>query len=167
MDGHWSAELFQEFTLQGQLSKHRLLRVNLSNVPGTLAPGDESGQAVVAPNAITLGDGGPHFIMSSESPDNSHSYGFEWALSVRGVSNSAGNGPFTVTVWEMIGTSTRNDPAGALTLPIWAAMAPNAAVLTEQLFHSFDVNATAIRFQIDDGAAVGLNRSVIIAFCEL
>jgi len=167
MDGHWNAGLYNEFTQQGQLSKHRLLRVNLSNVNGTLAPGDESGQAVSAPPTILDGDGGPHFIMSSETPDNAHAFGFEWALSVRGVSNSAGNGPFTVTIWEMIGTSTRNDPAGVLIVPIWAAMTPNAGVLVEQLFHSFDVNATAIRFQIDDGAAVAGNRSVIIAFCEL
>lgn len=172
---------------QSKLVRHRLLIVS----PGTDIslgwPGEcASGFASLDPNTIAPGttnpisprgnEGGPHFVMSGETPDESHSYGFEFTLFTRGLgspANPATGDGYDVTIWVLI--SNTQQPGGIAT-PIWAAMASNLVASTppnginvDQLWHSFDVNAEAVRFQfgnlIDDPATV--NNSIGIAFSEL
>ena len=166
MDGKWNSGLLQEHTSQGKLSRHRLLRVNLSNLAGVVADGDASGLASANPTGILTSDGGPHFIMSARTPDESHAYGFEFFLSTLGIATPA-TPTYTVTVWELIGTTIRVDQTAAL-FPVWASLLPLAGINNSELYHTFDVNACAVRFQIQDqDPDPAANRSVIIGFCEL
>lgn len=166
MDGQWNAGPAVEATTQAELSRHRLLRVNLSF---NKEPGDASNNAQEDPNGIGPGndnDGGPHFILSSVTPDNSHCYGFEFVLFTQGITPAA-TAPFTVTVWELIGNTQLADPAVA-TVPIWAALLPVTPVGINELWHTFDVNACAIRFQIvDEDEDQNASRSVVIGLAEL
>lgn len=147
------------------MSKHRLLRVNLSDA-GLMAAGDASSYGSTTPLSINDGvQGGPHFVLSSVTPDNSHCYGFEFGLFAEGLANLA-TGPFDVTVWVLIGNSPRMDQTAVL-IPMWMAM-DTVSVGYNEAFHSFDVNASAIRFQIvDDVPDTTVSRSVIIALAEL
>ncbi len=161
-DGLWNSGLGRESTQQAELSRHRLLRINLS---ATLFPGDASGLGQQSPNASTE-DMGPHFVLSAVTPDNSHCYGFEFCLFAVGPTSTFATAPFEVTIWALIGTSVIQNSVGS-GLPVWAAMA-TATVGYNELFHSFDVNACAIRFQIEDSAEdQAASRSVIIALSEL
>lgn len=179
MDGLWSGGALAEKIQQSKFVRHRLLIVSPGTNLGAPWPVDAaSGFASVNPNNFGPGtvnpfsnrgqEGGPHFVMSGETPDESHTYGFEFTLFVNALTTPAlaAVGGYTVTIWVLI-TNTQ-DPYG-FQAPVWAAMAPQTGVLVEQLWHSFDVNAEAIRFQItnlaDDPAAN--NESIGIAFSEL
>ncbi len=164
MDGLWNAGKLREQTQQAELTKHRLLRVNISTL-GLTEPGDASSAASANPTGILIADGGPHFIMSPLTPDNSKTYGFEFCLSTIGISPSA-TGPFTVTIWALVGTSTVQDQVSNL-FPTWAALS-SSTVAVNELWHSFDVNAAALRFQIESADAdQSASHSVMIAFSEL
>lgn len=166
MDGKWNSGLGQETNRQAELSRHRLLRVGLSTT-GLVLPGDASGYAGTIPTSIPTIDGGPHFVMSSRTPDNSHAYGFEFCITNRNFSTQSGTAPFEITVWELIGNTIIADQ-NAPFIPVWASFLPVTGVNYNELYHSFDCNATALRFEIDDAAAdQTVARSVMIAFCEL
>lgn len=149
--------------------RHRLLQVNLSNA-GTLFTGDASSWASQDPNTLVNlnQEGGPHFDFSPETPDGSHTFGFEWTLFNNGIQTPAvpdATG-FIVTIWELIGNA---QSGSTISSPIWASFLPRTNVNYRELYHSFDVNATAIRFQITNvsGVGPGLESSIGIAFAEL
>jgi hypothetical protein len=174
MDGLWNAGIFNEQTKQQQLSRHRLLRINLSTT-GLILPGDASSYGGLSPvdvsgaplTAAFLGTG-PHFVLSQETPDGSHTYGMEFCISTIEtipIANRA-TPPYTVTVWALVGTSVIRSATGSFS-PIWAALAP-VTVANNELFHTFDINASAIRFQIVDARADQTTaKSVLIAMSEL
>lgn len=178
-NGIWNGTAAGETLLQSKLTRHRLLVVSVGTDIGLPWSAEaSSGFASLDPNTISpdthnpLSDrgpeGGPHFVMSGETPDESHTYGFEFSLFTKGLNFGAdpGAGGYTVTVWVLI--SNTQDPMGAVT-PVWAAMAPNTGVAVNEMWHSFDVNAEAIRFQIGNLAVdpATANLDVGIAFAEL
>lgn len=185
-NGIWTGSASGELLRQSKLIRHRLLIVSPGTDVASPWPGEcASGFASLDPNTIAPGtvnpnsdrggpEGGPHFVMSGETPDESHTYGFEFTLFTRGLGNPAnpatGDG-YDVTIWVLI--SNTQQPGGTAT-PIWTAMASNLVadgngINADQLWHSFDVNAEAVRFQfgnlIDDPSTV--NESIGIAFSEL
>lgn len=179
--GIWGASENVEKLQQSDLIRHRLLVVSPGSNNGAPWPTDcASGFASLDPNTIGPGthnpftdrgpEGGPHFVMSGETSDESHTYGFEFCLldssNFLSVPALAGAGGYTVTIWVLI--SNTQDPYGANT-PEWAAMATNTGVNARELWHTFDVNAEAVRFQITnlaDDPTVN-NESIGIAFAEL
>lgn len=166
MDGLFNGTFGNEATQQPKLIKHQILQVNLSTT-GLKAPADASGNAGQSPLALsTTADAGPHFVMSHETSGGDPAFGFEFALYLTGV-NPAATAPFAVTVWELIGTSAVQDQSVAVTA-LWASFATQTGINTAELYHSFDVDATALRFQIADSAAdATASRSVIIVFAEI
>lgn len=169
MDGLFNAATAQkESTVQSSISKHRILRFNLSTT-GLKNAADASSYGASDPTGLTpnaLPEGGPHFILSPTTPDNSHTYGFEVAFSIAGIDpDQAAATTLTITPWILIGTGAQGVGAGRA---FWAAMATITGASVDELYHSFDVNASAIRFQVDDGnVETGTSRSIICAFCEL
>lgn len=178
-NGLWVGGLAAEKLQQSQLVRHRLLIVSVGTDVSQPWPLEAaSGFASLDPNTISPDthnpnsdrgvEGGPHFVMSGETPDESHTYGFEFALFTRGVTNPADpdTGGYTVTVWVLI--SNTQDPYGFQT-PVWAAMQAQTGIQVNQLYHSFDVNAEAVRFQIDNLVVdpATSNLSIGIAFAEL
>ena len=163
-DGIWSSGPNVEDAPQSGLIKHRLLRINLSSA-GLLNPGDASSLGEVEP-ALFPGDpsAGPHFVMSPRTPDQSKTFGAEFALFP--PSTNFATAPFDVTVWVLIGTSTIVSQPAPPT-PLWANMVTISALPYQQLVSTFDINAEALRFQIVDAGVAASNRSVIIAFSEL
>lgn len=177
--GIWSGTVAGEKIQQSELVRHRLLVVTPGTNVALQWPADAaSGFASVDPNTISPDthnpisdrgpEGGPHFVLSGETPDESHTYGFEFALFTRGLAAPAlpDTGGYTVTIWVLI--SNTQDPNGFNT-PIWAAMFPNTGVNVDELWHTFDVNAEAIRFQFDnlDADPDVTNLSIGIALAEL
>jgi hypothetical protein len=174
MDGLWSGAGASEPTQQADFIRHRLLCVNVSNI-GFQNPIDASSYASVDPNLMFAAanwappQGGPHFVMSPETPDSSHSYGFEFALFVP-VPVTLDNliplaGGLTVTWWELIGNTQMTD---GLFIPTWASFASRTGVNFRELYHSFDVNPCALRLQITNVTQPIVDGgSVIIAFSEL
>lgn len=174
-DGLWNARgsganaSGVESIRQASLSRHKLLTVCLSTV-GTKGPLDSSSYASVNPNTIlsnTNNEGGPHFILSPETPCGTKTVGFEWTLFASGLFSvetaaTPGVGGFTVTIWELIANTQIGDISF---MPIWASFEPKTTVGLQELYHSFDVNASAIRFQVEN--AVDLESSLTIALCEL
>jgi hypothetical protein len=180
-NGIWSASENAEKLQQSDLVRHRLLVVSTGSNIALPWPADAaSGFASLDPNTIGPGthnpssdrgpEGGPHFVMSGETPDESHTYGFEFCLmnTSNFLSTPAlpGVGGYTVTIWVLI--SNTQDPYGADT-PEWAAMLTQTGVNARELWHSFDVNAEAVRFQIANLAndPTVNNESIAIAFAEL
>lgn len=178
-NGIWSGTTSGERIQQEQFVRHRLLIVSVGTDLALPWPeGSASGFASVDPNTIAANthnpnsdrgpEGGPHFIMSGETPDESHTYGFEFSLFTKGlnVPTTPGVGGYTVTIWVLI--ENTEDPYGLFT-PVWASMAPLTGVLENQLFHSFDINAEAVRFQIGNLAnnPSTVNEQIGIAFAEL
>lgn len=165
MDGLWNSTRASEKLYQKNLTRHRILTVNTSPA-GVVNELDASSYASVAPNsgAIPFPEGGPHFHLSPETPDGRPTLGFELTLGTSFPlalsANFAGAG-FDVTVWVLIANTTQ--PQG-LFLPKWASFATQTGVQFDQLFHTFDVNATAIRIQI---ANVAVQGSVVIQMAEL
>lgn len=137
-------------------------------------PRDASSHASMDPNVMVgfAPEGGPHFILSPETPDGSKTYGFEFAIvttQAMPLAQAADPlpGGFTLTWWEMIGTT--QEPESTFP-PIWASFLPQTGVNVNELYHSFDVNATALRLQITNVTPVGPGGpggSVLIMFSEL
>lgn len=177
-NGLWSGGASAEKVQQNDFVRHRLLIVSPGFFAGPWPVEAASGLASLDPNTISPGtvntfsnrgvEGGPHFIMSGETPDESHTYGFEFCLfsTAQLAFATPAVGDFTVTIWVLI-TNTQ-DPSGFNT-PTWAAMAPQTGVAVDQLWHTFDVNAEAVRFQFGNLATdpATINQSVGIAFAEL
>lgn len=175
-DGLFTGQGRQEQLQQAELIRHRLLRINTS-AEGYKNGQDSSSYASVNPNDLNLAvnystpEGGPHFVMSPRTPDDSKTYGFEFALSRLGITGAEQViplvGGYTVTWWELLGTSF--DPSGAFQ-PIWASFASRTGVNDNELYHTFDVNATALRIQITNVQAVpaaGIRGSILLFFSEL
>lgn len=188
MNGIWSASPASEEIRQSKYSRHRVITVNTGQ---TFAAGwnasDWSGMASMDPNTIApnthvpgAGDrgpeGGPHFVMSGVTPDDSHTYGFEFALFVVGIL-PVGNralpavGGYTVTVWELVAATQYPGGPGASSAftPVWISFDVQTGVGLQEAWHSFDCNAAALRFQITNLAADPAvnNFSINIAFTEL
>lgn len=179
MDGLWSGTAAGENLRQAQLTRHRLLIVS----PGTdvTAPWPDeaaSGFASLDPNTIPVNtvnpfsdrgpEGGPHFVMSGETPDESHSYGFEFILFSANQPTPAepDTGGYEVTIWVLVANT--QDPNGFVT-PVWGSFLTVAGVGLNEHWHSFDVNATCLRFQFGNLASdpATFNGTVGIAFSEL
>lgn len=178
MDGLWSAQLGTETYNQAEISRHRLLTVNVA-IGGGMNARDQSSYAGLNPGsaAFTIPEGGPHFIMSPRAPEDSKSYGFEFCLLTVGGAESLKSftapnndtGPFDITWWELIGVSMSPSTIIAATAQ-WASFQIKTGVNTNELYHTFDVNATMLRFQLGNfvaPAASGLGGSIMVAFCEL
>lgn len=174
MDGLWGGQGSSEPTQQADFIRHRLLCVNVSNI-GFINDRDASTYASVDPNlmAAAVGwappQGGPHFVMSPETPDGSRSYGFEFALFVNGISGADQavplGGGLTLTWWELIGNMQADD--GSF-IPAWASFLTKTGVNYNELYHTFDVNTCALRLQVTNVTQpVAAGGSLIIAFSEL
>lgn len=183
MDGLYHGTSAAESLQQAALTRHRLLQVNCgsrTNVAWNTS--DASGLASLDPNAIAAGtvntasnrgiEGGPHFILGGETPDGSKTYGFEWCVFTNGITAGELAAPavagYSVTVWVLI---SNTQAVNGLATPVWASFLTLTGVGRRELYHTFDVNATAIRFQF---APAGLlldptlnSRSLIIALAEL
>ncbi len=170
MDGLYSGKLKSEQIAQAALTRHRLLTFNTSPA-GTLNTCDASSYGALDPNnglgliPADSQEGGPHFILSPQTPDTRPTLGFEFCLLTAGITPLsaavAAPGGFQVTVWAMIGATQYSDGSGP---PAWASFTPQAGINLNELYHSFDVNATVLRFQIGNIATHG---SITVAFCEL
>ena len=159
MDGRWTTPDRLELFRQAGFARERLLVVN-TDVSGAQ---DASGFAALAPNVPPLNvdaEGGPHFVLSPETPDGFRIEGVEFAF-LAGLPGSAvaAAGGFTVTVWRFISVSEQINFGKQ-----WAAYNPIVGVGYDQLYHSFDSNAVAIRFQIGN---VQTHGSVPIVICEI
>ncbi len=171
MDGLYNGDGKSEIVRQAQLTRHRLLTVNTS-ATGVKEPRDVSTFASLSPLDAGIPadsqEGGPHFVMSSETPDGKPTLGFEFCLSTLGMLNNAavaGTGGFTVTIWALISNAQLSDGSA---VPLWAAFTPLTGVQLNQLIHSFDVDAAILRFQIEpDTEGGGSDGSITIAFSEL
>lgn len=171
MDGLWSGQGASEAMQQASVVRHRLLCVNVSNA-GFQNDRDISSYASVDPTTMGPGlapQGGPHFVMSPETSDGSRSYGFEFGLTLSGIVGVdqavALAGGFSVTWWELIGNASASD--GSFT-PVWMSFATQTGVNPNELYNSFEVNATALRCQITNVTQpAGSGGSVIIVFAEL
>jgi len=186
-DGKWSGQGASEVLIQ-PLSRHRILSVELganyfvppssaddevSSFYAAEAPNDFS---VFSPGSVAQASGGPHFVMSPETPDNAKTLGLEWALFLGDLKSYTSSntqsaypdaGGFSVTIWCLIANSMQPD---GYSTPLWAAMLPETGVEFDQLYHSFDINVHAIRFQITNASSPsrGANTGIImIAMCEL
>lgn len=174
MDGLWAGAGSSEPTQQADFIRHRMLCVNVSNI-GFINAIDVSTYASVDPNLMAAAanwappQGGPHFVMSPETPDSSKSYGFEFALTVNSIAGVDQlvplAGGLTITWWELIGNTQTTDGS---VIPTWASFASRTGVNFNELYHSFDVNACALRIQITNVTQpIAAGGSVIIAFSEL
>jgi hypothetical protein len=157
-------------------TRHKFLIVNTGAAGAGGVPVNAIDQSSIAsstpPTATVFNpraggfDGGPHFIMSPRTPDGYPTLGFCFGLfGAPGVpvasQATALAGGFTVTPWVLIDTISGQP---GLMVSTWMAMEPTTGVLLNQLFSSFDINASAIRFQITN---VNVNGSLGIIFCEL
>lgn len=166
-DGLWPGGRALDIFQQGGMIRERVLTVYTGVAP-PLGVFDfpASGHAKESPMAPPAGVGppdmGPHFVMSPETTDGRPALGFQFALLnshiFAGVRATPGAGGFSVTPWILV--------ANAMTVqsPEWVAMATIAGVGVNQLFSSFDINASAVRFQIGNVAVDG---AVQIMFAEL
>lgn len=183
MDGLYHGTGSSEALQQAALTRHRLLTVNCgsrTNVAWNTC--DASGMASLDPNAITAGtrnsasprgvEGGPHFILGKDTPDGAKTFGFEWCVFTNGLQAAELAAPavagYSVTVWALI---SNTQSVNGLAVPVWASFLTLTGVGVRELYHTFDVNATAIRFQF---GAAGLlldpttnSRSLVIALAEL
>lgn len=171
-DGLWPTGTALDPYRQARIVRHKALRINLDS-GGALNDEDQSSYGSVAPSSfIPVSDargleGGPHFILSPETPDGRPTLGFEWCLLFHNDaqgSTLAGVGGFTVTIWSLISATFAVD---GLTVPQWAAFEPLTGVGFRELYHTFDTNACALRFQIENYAGVAPDTSISIYLCEL
>jgi len=171
-DGLWNAATALEPYRQAKIVRHKALRINLDPA-GALNDQDQSSFGSVDPNLITpVSDargleGGPHFVLSPETPDGRPTLGFEWCLLFHDDadgSTEADTGGFTVTVWSLISATFSAD---GLVAPQWASFEPLIGVEFQELYHTFDTNACALRFQIENFAGLAPDTSISIYLCEL
>lgn len=171
-DGLWPAATALEPYRQARIVRHKPLRINL-DPGGALNSQDQSSYGSVAPSSIvpTSDDrgleGGPHFVLSPETPDGRPTLGFEWCLlfhnDAEGSCQPIAPG-FTVTIWSLV---TATFTVNGLTSPQWAAFEPLTGVGFRELYHSFDTNACALRFQIENYEDNPPDTSISIYLCEL
>jgi hypothetical protein len=171
-DGIWNAATALEPYRQARIVRHKPLRINLDPA-GALNDEDQSSYGSVAPSSLIPVssdrglEGGPHFVLSPETPDGRPTLGFEWCLLFHNdaTGSTLATAPgFTVTIWSLISaTFTVN----GLTSPQWASFEPLTGVNFRELYHTFDTNACAIRFQIENYAGAAPDTSISIYLCEL
>lgn len=166
--GNRKSETFQ----QAELIRHRLLTFN-TDPAGILNPRDASSYGSLDPNnglgliPADSQEGGPHFTLSPITTDGRPTLGFEFSLLTVGMDIGTGPicvpaaGGFDVTVWVMIGNTQLSDGSA---IPAWASMATVGGVQLNELYHSFDINTSSLRFQIGNIATFG---SIMVAFAEL
>jgi len=172
MDGLWNAVGRNELLRQQDLIRHRLLRFNTS-AAGALNEGDASSHGRDNPNT-TLAvppEGGPHFVMSPQTGDGRPTLGFEFCLCDPAQLGIPGGeratfaaGGVTITLWCLIGSTFGAN--GSAAVPIWASFAALASVQYNELYRSFDVNTTCVRFQVGP-TGLTADGSVVLAFAEL
>jgi hypothetical protein len=175
VNGLWNYGLNVENVDQPH-SRHKCIVVNTGGLP--FNPQDVSGfmstapgvgfPAVASPRVPGAFEGGPHFIMSPTTPDGRPTLGFEFGLfgsPAMPVVSQATPIPagFTIIPWVLVDTLYTGP---GLNPSFWMAMAPVTGVFVNQLFSSFDINSSAIRFQVDP-ATIAAPGSLGIAFCEL
>jgi len=179
-DGIWSGTPAGENPQQAGLTRHRILRVDVgSDLTTAWNEGDSSGLAGLDPNTIPANthniitdrgpEGGPHFVMSKDTPDGSHSYGFEFVIFLEGITVPqqaiADVGGYSITTWVLVANT--QSIRGTFT-PVWAAFETRTGVNVREVYHTFDVNATMVRFQVENVAAGDTTQlSVNFAFAEL
>lgn len=176
-NGLWTGGDSSETLEQAKLTRHRLLLVSPGSDISVGWPSDcASGFASLDPNTISPGtvnpitdrgvEGGPHFVMSGETPDESHTYGFEFCILNSVTDAVPGEAGYDVTIWVLI--SNTMDPSGFNT-PEWAALQTQTGVGINELWHSFDVNAEGMRFQFEnlESDPTTNNLTIGIAFAEL
>ena len=161
MDGRWSdpalGQQVETFD-QANLNRMKILRVN------TVAAGanDASGLAALSPQVAPLNvdpDGAPHFLMSPNTNDSAKSLGFEFGL-VPIVGGATATAPgFTVTIWRLIEVLMQQGVGKQ-----WLSFADLTSVNFNELYSSFDINASPLRFQIGN---VDVDGPILIAFAEL
>ena len=142
-----------------QITRERFLLVNTSPL-GQLDDASSS-YASLDPGDISVGSAdqmGPHFVMSGRTPDGSHTYGFAVAFITDGLSGTVAVpavGGMTITPWILVGSlQIPNLPSGLRQQ--WISLGATTGVGLRERFHCFDVNACAIRFQIEGLATDGL-----------
>lgn len=184
-DGLWNGQGASETLIQ-PLSRHSFLSVELGNTindPATNPNRVSSRYASYDPNETRTVPGdalkansGPHFVMSPETPDNAKTLGLEWCLLPAYLTNvgiSQANsarpltGGFTVTIWCMLANTQTPD---GVTGPLWASLLPETGVGFNELYHSFDINVHAIRFQIGNATSTSGGNdtgAILLAMCEL
>lgn len=185
MDGIYNGGQAAEALQQAALTRHRILTVNCgTDLTAGWNSYDASGMASADPNLIAAGsvnavtprgiEGGPHFILGKDTPDGSKTYGFEFCVFLDGITTAgeratAGVGGYDVTVWVLIANTQSPKPASSSSIPVWASFLTLTGVSVQELYHTFDVNATAIRFQfgnLADDPTLN-NDSIQIALAEL
>ncbi len=160
MDGNWSTGNpdRQEIIQQPKFNRMKILRVNTI---AAVADQDASGFVALDPNVAPLSvnvSGGPHFILSPDTNDSRPTLGYEFGLiAIPGGATFLGAG-FTVTAWRLVTTTMQEVIAKN-----WLSFEPETVAFNE-LFHSFDSNTFALRFQI---ANVDVDGPLLIAFAEL
>lgn len=173
-DGLFSPGGSEQFR-QAKITRERFLVVNTSPT-GDLEAGAghqtaASSFASLDPGDVTFGAQGnfgmgPHFVMSGDTSDDSHTYGFKFCLLEAGFQGNAvvaAEGGLTVTIWGLVG-SLQIQQALPEMRQTWADFEPQTGVGFRQWWHSFDCNAMALRFQFTNIASHG---NIGIAFAEL
>jgi hypothetical protein len=173
-DGLWTGVGGSEVLRQTKLTRHRLLAVNTSAVGARAADGsDASSFASLSPNAMGAAqfpDGGPHFIMSPETPSGNPTLGFQWGICDSAVIHQDpairaqfAAGGVDVTVWVLVESTFF--PNGGDN-PQWLSFQTLTGVQPGQLFRSFDVDASCLRFQIGP-TGITVDGVVVMAFAEI
>lgn len=147
---------------QANIAREKVIVVSTSD--DTYEGAANSAYASVDPNNTAQGipdQLGPHFVLSGRTSDGSpHTYGFAVVFFTVGL-NTAGpvaappEEGFDVTVWVL--QSNLQIPG----LPpdqrqIWASLGTVSGVQMFERWHTFDVNACAVRFQIEGMDTDGL-----------
>ena len=161
MDGLWKSgdpNRIESFD-QANFNRFKLLRVN------TDAPGadDASGFAAQNPTTVPLNvnvNGAPHFLMSPETGDGRPTLGFQVGLVDIGAGSAvAAAGGFTLTTWVLVEVAMQQTIAKK-----WLSFDDTTGVAYNELYSSFDINTSAIRFQISN---IDTHGSVVICMAEL
>lgn len=174
-DGLWTGVGATEVLRQTKLTRHRLLAVNTSAAGVRAADGsDASSFASVNPNVgppgITLPDGGPHFVMSPQTPSGLPTAGFEWGICDSAVIHQDpairaqfAAGGVDVTCWVLIESTFMVNGGDN---PQWASFQTLPGVQPSQLFRSFDIDAGCLRFQIGPNG-ITVDGVVVMFFAEI
>jgi len=178
-DGRFNQGTAEQFKQSGITRERNLVVATGATIPDlTVGPTvtftASSRYASLDPNDTTQGSAvelGPHFVMSAQTPDGSHPYGFKFFLSNKGLLDTAavalpgtdGVPAFTVTAWVLAGSLQIQSLPGAYRQQ-WASLQTAVDVRYMEWWDTFDVNACAVRFQIGNIATDGL---INIVFAEL
>lgn len=157
---------------QAKFTRHRFLVVN-TDPNGDVNAGEayrtaSSSYASLDPGDLTqpvsnAAEMGPHFVMSGETSDGVHTYGLQFCLLDHGFQGTPAEPEeegFIVTVWGLIANLQVPQATPDERQP-WAGFLPLEGVGFRQWWHSFDLNAMAIRFQFTNVAVHG-NIGIVI-----